>query len=248
MKRVIPALVLSAAALVPVWRYSPSTATTTTVTAEPAPSASAAAGSTVVKGPTVDTEKGPVQVQATFRGEKITAVSMLQQPNHPQTEAAVPVLIEETLEAQSADIDTVSGATITSDAYRESLQATIDENGKSASSTDSGSGSDSASDSAAGSASEDSEASGETTNRTVAGPTVGTSKGDVQVQVTFEGDAIASVKMLKQPNHPQTEAAVPVLIKETLAAQNADIDTVSGATITSDGYRESLQAALDAKA
>jgi uncharacterized protein with FMN-binding domain len=39
-----------------------------------------------------------------------------------------------------------------------------------------------------------------------------------------------------------------VLIKETLAAQSADIDTVSGATITSDGYRESLQAALDAKA
>ncbi|KND42779.1 MULTISPECIES: FMN-binding protein [Streptomyces] len=246
MKRVIPALVLSAAALVPVWRYSPSTATTTTVTAEPAPSASAAAGSTVVKGPTVDTEKGPVQVQATFRGEKITAVSMLQQPNHPQTEAAVPVLIEETLEAQSADIDTVSGATITSDAYRESLQATIDENGKSASSADSGSGS--GSDSAAGSAPEDSEASGESTSRTVAGPTVGTSKGDVQVQVTFEGDAIASVEMLKQPNHPQTEAAVPVLIKETLEAQNADIDTVSGATITSDGYRESLQAALDAKA
>ncbi|EMF52051.1 FMN-binding protein [Streptomyces bottropensis] len=246
MKRVIPALVLSAAALVPLWRYSPSTATTTTVTAEPAPSASAAAGSTVVKGPTVDTEKGPVQVQATFRGEKITAVSMLQQPDHPQTEAAVPVLIEETLAAQSADIDTVSGATITSDAYRESLQATIDENGKSASSADSGS--DSGSDSAAGSASEDSEASGETTSRTVAGPTVGTSKGDVQVQVTFEGDAIASVEMLKQPNHPQTEAAVPVLIKETLAAQNADIDTVSGATITSDGYRESLQAALDAKA
>ncbi|MDX2553393.1 FMN-binding protein [Streptomyces stelliscabiei] len=246
MKRVIPALVLSAAALVPVWRYSPSTATTTTVTAEPAPSASAAAGSTVVKGPTVDTEKGPVQVQATFRGEKITGVSMLQQPNHPQTEAAVPVLIEETLEAQSADIDTVSGATITSDAYRESLQATIDENGKSASSADSDSGS--GSDSAAGSAPEDSEASGESTSRTVAGPTVGTSKGDVQVQVTFEGDAIASVEMLKQPNHPQTEAAVPVLIKETLEAQNADIDTVSGATITSDGYRESLQAALDAKA
>jgi uncharacterized protein with FMN-binding domain len=240
VKRVIPALVLSAAALVPVWRYAPSTATTTTVSADPAPSASAAAGSTVVKGPTVDTEKGPVQVQATFRGEKITAVSMLRQPDHPQTEAAVPVLIEETLEAQSADIDTVSGATITSDAYRESLQATIDENEKSASSADS--------DSAAGSAAENAEASRESTSRTVAGPTVGTSKGDVQVQVTFEGDAITSVEMLKQPHHPQTEAAVPVLIKETLSAQSAGIDTVSGATITSDGYRESLQAALDTKA
>ncbi|MDX3666920.1 FMN-binding protein [Streptomyces europaeiscabiei] len=129
MKRVIPALVLSAAALVPVWRYAPSTDTTsTTTTAEstPSASASAAAGSNVVTGTTIDTEKGPVQVQATFRGEKITAVRMLQQPDHPQTEAAVPVLIEETLEAQSADIDTVSGATLTSDGYRESLQAAID--------------------------------------------------------------------------------------------------------------------------
>jgi uncharacterized protein with FMN-binding domain len=193
----------------------------------------------VVKGPTVETEKGPVQVQATFRGAKITAVSMLQQPDHPQTEAAVPVLIEETLTAQSADIDTVSGATITSDAYRKSLQATIDEHEKTASSADSAS--------STGSGTEESGASRESASRTVAGPTVGTSKGDVQVQVTFEGDAIASVKMLKQPNHPQTEAAVPVLIKETLAAQSADIDTVSGATITSDGYRESLQAALDTK-
>lgn len=237
MKRAIPALVLSAAALVPVWRYAPSTDTTsTTTTAEPAPSASAStsSGSTVVTGPTIDTEKGPVQVQATFRGEKITAVKFLQQPDHPQTEAAVPVLIEETLQAQSADIDTVSGATITSDAYRESLQAVIDENAKSASSSDSGSG--------------DSDATKESASRTVAGSTVGTSKGDVQVQVTFEGEKITAVEMLKQPNHPQTEAAVPVLIKETLAAQSADIDTVSGATITSDGYRESLQAAIDAKA
>ncbi|MEE1831279.1 FMN-binding protein [Streptomyces sp. SP17KL33] len=236
MKRAIPALVLSAAALVPVWRYAPSTDTTsTTTTAEPAPSASAStsSGATVVTGPTIDTEKGPVQVQATFQGEKITAVKFLQQPDHPQTEAAVPVLIEETLTAQSADIDTVSGATITSDAYRESLQAAIDENEKSASS-----------DSASG----DSEATKENASRTVAGPTVGTSKGDIQVQVTFEGDEITAVEMLKQPNHPQTEAAVPVLIKETLAAQSADIDTVSGATITSDGYRESLQAAIDAKA
>lgn len=243
MKRAIPALVLSAAALVPVWRYAPSTDTTsTTTTAEPAPSASAStsSGSTVVTGPTIDTEKGPVQVRATFQGEKITAVTFLQQPDHPQTEAAVPVLIEETLTAQSADIDTVSGATITSDAYRESLQAAIDENEKSASS--------SGSDSASGSASGDSEAGRASASQTVAGPTVGTVKGDVQVQVTFEGDEITAVEMLKQPNHPQTEAAVPVLIKETLAAQSADIDTVSGATITSDGYRESLQAAIDAKA
>lgn len=69
----------------------------------------------------------------------------------------------------------------------------------------------------------------------------------MQVEVTFKGDKISSVRMLQQPNHPQTTAAVPKLIQETLQAQSADIDSVSGATITSDGYVTSLQAALDAK-
>jgi uncharacterized protein with FMN-binding domain len=74
---------------------------------------------------------------------------------------------------------------------------------------------------------------------------VTTEKGDVQVEVTLDGDKIGSVRMLKQPNSPQTQGAVPRLISETLKAQSADIDTVSGATITSEGYRKSLQAALD---
>ncbi|MFE5036548.1 FMN-binding protein [Streptomyces sp. NPDC056683] len=133
MKRAIPVVALSIAGLIPVWRYEPSiggTTTTSTPTAEPAPSSSAAASSgTVVKGTTVGTDKGPVQVQVTFDGDRISAVTMLQQPNHPQTTAAVPVLVAETLKAQSADIDTVSGATITSDGYKESLQAAIDAKG-----------------------------------------------------------------------------------------------------------------------
>ncbi|MER5791536.1 FMN-binding protein [Streptomyces sp. NPDC001980] len=135
MKRAIPVVVLSIAGLVPVWRYEPSIGGTTTSTAEPAPAPSATsttasgAAGTVVKGTTVNTDKGPVQVQVTFSGDRISAVTMLQQPNHPQTAAAVPVLVSETLKAQSADVDTVSGATITSDAYKESLQAAIDAKG-----------------------------------------------------------------------------------------------------------------------
>ena len=229
MKRAIPVLVLSAVGLIPVWRYEPSlgTATTEAATSASTPSAAAGSGNTVVKGSTVQTEKGPVQVQVTFQGSRISAVKMLQQPNHPQTTAAVPQLISETLEAQSADIDTVSGATITSGGYKESLQAAIDANAKSSSASPS--------------------ASAASRTQTVDGPTVNTDKGPVQVQVTFQGDKISAAKMLQQPNHPQTTAAVPQLISETLEAQSADIDTVSGATITSDGYRESLQAAIDAK-
>ncbi len=40
-------------------------------------------------------------------------------------------------------------------------------------------------------------------------------------------------------------SALPILMKETLSAQSADIDMVSGATVTSDGYVQSLQSALD---
>ncbi|MFE9997589.1 FMN-binding protein [Streptomyces avermitilis] len=138
MKRALPVLVLSVAGLVPLWRYEPSADTTsTTQTAPPAasPSASSSPGSSpgssarVVTGSTVKTEKGPVQVEVTFEGDKISAVRMLQQPNHPQTTAAVPKLVAETLQAQSADIDTVSGATVTSDGYKESLQAALDAKG-----------------------------------------------------------------------------------------------------------------------
>jgi uncharacterized protein with FMN-binding domain len=131
VKRALPVLALTIAGLVPVWRYAPSTGTTTTETAAPAPAPSSSTGSSgqVVVGSTVSTEKGDVQVQVTFDGEKITAVRMLKQPDHPQTTAAVPKLIKETLAAQSADIDTVSGATITSDGYKESLQAALDAKG-----------------------------------------------------------------------------------------------------------------------
>ncbi len=145
MKRVIPVLVLSVAGLIPVWRYEPSIGTTTssastlaTVTTPSPTATSSSAGSastpstsskTVVRGTAINTSKGTVQVQVTFEGDKIGSVSMLQQPDHPQTTAAVPVLIEETLKAQSSTIDTVSGATITSDAYVQSLQAAIDAKG-----------------------------------------------------------------------------------------------------------------------
>ncbi|MET9834176.1 FMN-binding protein [Streptomyces sp. NPDC006385] len=229
MKRAIPVLVLSVAGLIPVWRYEPSLGTPTTAAAAPAPTPSAqssapASGSTVVKGPTVRTDKGPVQVEVTFEGGRIASVRMLQQPDHPQTTAAVPKLIAGTLEAQSADIDSVSGATITSEGYKESLQAALDANAETAAS-----------------------AAPSPASRTVDGPTVRTDKGPVQVEVTFEGGRIASVRMLQQPDHPQTTAAVPKLIAGTLEAQSADIDSVSGATITSEGYKESLQAALDAK-
>ncbi|MGW3175122.1 FMN-binding protein [Streptomyces sp. NPDC001153] len=141
MKRAIPVFVLTVAGLIPVWRYHPSAGTVDT--AQPAapptrvPSAAAsspsaassATSSKVVAGTAVSTTKGVFQVEVTFRGDRITSVRMLQAPHHPQTRWAVPELVAETLKAQSAHIDTVSGATITSRGYRESLQAALDAKG-----------------------------------------------------------------------------------------------------------------------
>jgi uncharacterized protein with FMN-binding domain len=133
VKRALPVLVLSVAGLIPVWRYeaSPDSSAAQAPAAPPSPTSSTSssapsASSRVVEGPTVDTEKGPVQVEVTFEGDRIASVRMLRQPDHPQTTAAVPKLVAETLRAQSADVDTVSGATVTSDGYRKSLQAAID--------------------------------------------------------------------------------------------------------------------------
>ncbi|MGC3861434.1 FMN-binding protein [Micromonospora chersina] len=89
------------------------------------------AGSGTATGSVAQTRWGPVQVRITVSGGKITDVTAVQVPdgNHRDQEIndyAVPILRQEALAAQSARIDTVSGATVTSDGYRESLQSAID--------------------------------------------------------------------------------------------------------------------------
>lgn len=86
--------------------------------------------------------------------------------------------------------------------------------------------------------------------RTVTGSSIRTRYGDVQVRVTFAGTQITDVVPLRLPDSNDVDQeidqqAVPILIQETLAAQNANIQAISGATYTSDGYVRSLQSALD---
>jgi uncharacterized protein with FMN-binding domain len=72
----------------------------------------------------------------------------------------------------------------------------------------------------------------------------------VQVRLTLDGSTITDVEVVQYPdgNGKDREInarALPVLVAETLDAQSADVDMVSGATVTSEGYLDSLQAALD---
>ncbi|WP_344390103.1 FMN-binding protein [Streptomyces vastus] len=88
------------------------------------------------------------------------------------------------------------------------------------------------------------------TTRTVTGTTAQTKYGPVQVRITLTGSRITGATAVRSPDEtPRSKeissTAVPKLNQETLEAQSADIDTVSGATYTSAGYEQSLQSALD---
>ncbi|GAA4037096.1 hypothetical protein GCM10022247_73650 [Allokutzneria multivorans] len=86
--------------------------------------------------------------------------------------------------------------------------------------------------------------------RTVTGPAVTTSRGVVQVRITLQDNKISAAEAVRFPNEPGrhreiNSRAVPLLNEAAVLAQGADIDAVTGATATSEGYRDSLQAALD---
>jgi uncharacterized protein with FMN-binding domain len=88
------------------------------------------------------------------------------------------------------------------------------------------------------------------TSKTYNGTAVRTRYGTVQVAVTVVGGKITNVTFLQLTSHDGRSADInsqagPLLLQETLSAQSSDIDTISGATYTSDGYVQSLQHALD---
>ncbi|MEI2827295.1 MAG: FMN-binding protein [Dermatophilaceae bacterium] len=85
---------------------------------------------------------------------------------------------------------------------------------------------------------------------TFVGAAVGTRYGNVQVQITVADGRITSATVLQVPNRDRKDVminsrAVPILNQAVVAAQSADIDMVSGATVTSMAYVQSLQSALD---
>ncbi|MGW2465226.1 MULTISPECIES: FMN-binding protein [Streptomyces] len=193
----------------------------------------APAGSGTVTGDAVRTQYGAVQVRLTVSGGKITKAEAVQAPkgglSDQKTQLAVPRLNQEAVAAGTADIDAVSGATYTSEGYRKSLQSALDKI-KPASSGTSG-------------------AAGSAQARTVTGKAAQTPYGPVRVRITVAGGRITKAEAVQAPkgglSDQKTQLAVPRLNQEAVAAGTADIDAVSGATYTSEGYRKSLQSALD---
>jgi uncharacterized protein with FMN-binding domain len=195
--------------------------------------AQAAAGNGTVTGDVAQTQYGPVQVRLTMANGKITQAEAVQSPKGGQSDQinanAVPKLNQAAIAAQSADIDSVSGATYTSDGYRKSLQSALDKAKASAGAQGSG-----------GAA----QVSG-----TFTGDAADTQYGAVQVRITVANNKITKAETVQAPKGGQSDQitanAVPKLNQAVVTAQSPNIDAVSGATYTSTGYKQSLQSAID---
>ncbi|MFJ8108616.1 FMN-binding protein [Streptomyces sp. NPDC096132] len=138
LRRIVLAGAATVSTVVMLLALKPHTAPEAVSATAPAPSASssqgATEGGTTVTGESVQTRWGPVQVRITVVDGKITDVTAVTYPqDNPRDQEinayAVPQLRSEALAAQSADIDTVSGATYTSEGYRQSLQSALDSAG-----------------------------------------------------------------------------------------------------------------------
>jgi uncharacterized protein with FMN-binding domain len=89
-----------------------------------------------------------------------------------------------------------------------------------------------------------------TGTKTYDGATASTRWGDVQVRITVTNGAITASEAITFPNGNSRDQqinaqAIPILNQEVVAKQSASISMVSGATVTSGGYIQSLQDALD---
>jgi uncharacterized protein with FMN-binding domain len=87
-------------------------------------------------------------------------------------------------------------------------------------------------------------------SRTVTGDAVSTRYGPVQLKVTVSRGRITDVQAVQLPsNDPKSSeiasVAAPQLRQSALTKQSANVDAVSGATYTSEGYKSALQSALD---
>jgi uncharacterized protein with FMN-binding domain len=87
-------------------------------------------------------------------------------------------------------------------------------------------------------------------SKTVTSDAVSTQYGPVQLKVTIAGGKITSIEAVQLPSDDPKSMQIasyaePLLRQSALSAQSANIDVVSGATYTSEGYKTALQSALD---
>ena len=184
---------------------------------EPAPVESAAPAEPVTMQVTVDGRNGPIVVEVTVEGDTITDVKVLE---HSETVGVGAVAVDwmpgRIVEANSTDVDGVTGATITSDAIKAAVVSAIE-----------------------------AAKNGAPTGPVTAQVTVDGKNGPITVEVTVEGDTITDVKVLEHSETVGVGAvAVDWMPGRIVEANSTDVDGVSGATITSDAIKAAVAEAL----
>ncbi len=214
------------------------------------------AGPITLTGDLVETRWGDVQVAVTIEGGDVTDIRSLVLPDGDSRSARIseyvdPILREEAIAIDTADISVVSGATYTSEAYALSLQSALDQVD-----VDTTVSREAEAPPAAVAAEpeiaaqEPAPAAMASDPVTVTGDAVSIRWGEVQVAITVQGDDIIAVETLAVPTRDRRSrrinaGAEPVLREEAIAIDSADVSVVSGATYTSQAYAASLQSALD---
>jgi uncharacterized protein with FMN-binding domain len=95
-----------------------------------------------------------------------------------------------------------------------------------------------------------SSSSSSSATKSATGDAISTRYGPVQLKVTVSGGKITKVEAVQLPSSDPKSAEIsnsaePQLQQSALTKQSANVDAVSGATYTSDGYKTALQSALD---
>ena len=171
---------------------------------------------------------GEVKVNVTVENGKISDIVL--QEGHSETpgiyEMAVDQVIPAIIEAQSTEVDSASGASMTSAGIREAVE-------------------DALSKAAAGSADAAEESGSGYADGVYEGSGTGNG-GEMKVSVTVEGGKISDIVL--QEGHSETpgiyEMAVDQVIPAIIEAQSTDVDSASGASMTSAGIREAVEDAL----
>ncbi len=210
-------------------------------------------------GKTFQTPWGNLATAIKVKNGKVIAVEIPELPDSPPSIYAEPFLIDQALRSGSADIQGVSGATITSRAFKASLESAL------------------AQAASQGGAVTETPALAKTTSTPPPAPTptpsitipaitqpttqtqaVGatgvsgtftgsayqTPWGNAVASVTFVNGKITAVSMPQVPNSPPSVQAKPYLIAQALAAGSANIQGVSGATYASIAFKSSLENAI----
>jgi uncharacterized protein with FMN-binding domain len=216
--------------------------------------ADVAPGPVTLTGEPIETRWGDVQLVVTVEGDDIVDVQALVLPDSDHRSSRIsdlvePVLREEAITLDRADVSVISGATYTSEAYALSLQSALDQLAGAAARL---------SEAAPAGPSVDQEAPAEAPLPdpgagdpvTVTGEPIAIRWGTVQVAVTVDGTDIIDIETLAIPDDDRrsariSERAEPILREEAIATDSAEVSVVSGATYTSRAYAASLQSALD---